>query len=76
VLLAPELAPDLAGPFGTPGLARPRKTRTPELSALAGRAGTPTSALANRRLQPLGHPSTNEWVDAGYTRAVLKSGSH
>ena len=37
---------------------------------------SPYNGLANRRLQPLGHPSTNEWIDAGYARALVKSGSH
>jgi hypothetical protein len=36
--------------------------------------------LANRRLQPLGHPSTDEWIDAdtdaGYVRGVVESGLH
>ena len=27
---------------------------------------SPYNGLANRRLQPLGHPSTDEWIDAGY----------
>src|SRR6516162_4433625 len=36
---------------------------------------SPYNGLANRRLQPLGHPSTNEWVDAGYRETVVKSGS-
>ena len=31
---------------------------------------SPYNGLANRRLQPLGHPSTNEWIDAVYAKAT------
>jgi hypothetical protein len=37
---------------------------------------SPYNGLANRRLQPLGHPSTDEWIDAGDARAVVKTGSN
>src|SRR5271169_4566820 len=32
---------------------------------------SPYNGLANRRLQPLGHPSTDEWIDAGYAKRPL-----
>src|SRR6516164_9966158 len=32
---------------------------------------SPYNGLANRRLQPLGHPSTDQWIDAVYARRPL-----
>ena len=46
--LAPELAPDPAGPPGKVGLWRPETARKSDVSALTGRGGTLTSDFRDR----------------------------